>query len=176
MTRALASVGAAATSWKTCGDRTYATLAIDVEPHARTQAAVDFESLANLAADACGANARLAELPYLVVRIVPDAPRVLPALAAALGGPGRPAGVRDVLALGDAIVVECDGALTSLATLVALVDCELASAPGRTIEPLVAFDDATLSAFVGHVLREPELEPGRLIETHLAAFASGAIG
>ncbi|GAC1304433.1 MAG: hypothetical protein NVSMB19_15280 [Vulcanimicrobiaceae bacterium] len=151
-TRALRSAGATVTSWNGCGDRTYATL--------------------TLAGDEPGTalpllpRAEIVTPPLLVVRIVPEAPRTLGALERALGGAGRPAGIRDVRLVDGAVVVECDAALTTLATLVALVDVELATAPGRTIEPLVGLDDDALVAFAGAMLAEPGLDASRLIEPH----------
>ncbi len=155
-TRSLGSAGATVTSWTRCGTRSYATvsLASDV-------------TTATLAELTC---AQVVSPPLLVVRVVPDAPRALPALERALAGPGRPAGVRDVRRVDASLVVECDGRVTALATLVALIDVELATAPGRTIEPLIGLDDETLVAFAGVLLAEPALDRARLIETHVAAM------
>lgn len=152
--RALASCGATVTSWNTCGQRTYATVALD-------DAASVEEAAARL-------TARIDSPPLAILRITPDVPRLLPALERALGGPGRPVGVRECSRVDASLVIECDVRVTSLSMLVALVDCELAHAPGRTIEPLVGLDDETLVAFAAVALREPELDARRLIEPHLA--------
>ena len=157
--RAIASFGATVTSWNTCGQRTYATVALG-------DAATVEEVASRL-------EARIDSPPLAILRITPDVPRLLPALERAFRGPGRPAGMRECSRVGASLVIECDLRVTSLSMLVALVDCELAHAPGRTIEPLVGLDDETLVAFAAASLREPELDARRLIEPHLArAFAT----
>ncbi len=140
--RAYVSAGATRTSWATSGTRSYAT----------------FE----LAAHA-------APLPHAlaVLRVTPELPRKRAALEAALAGAGRPAGVSDVYADGAGIVIEFDPRRSPLALVVAAIDVELASAPGRTIEALVPLDDETLAAFAGSVLGDPSLDASRLIETYL---------
>jgi len=158
--RTLRSAGARVTSWKAAAGRTYAT--VQLAPHA------------NADASASVARATVFEPPLVVLRIVPDALRRLTALEDALAGPGRPRGVRDAVREPNALVVEVDPRETPLALIVALIDRELRSAPGRTIEPLVALDDETLAAFAGHELREPGLDASRLIETHLEPLLAEA--
>ncbi len=161
VTRGVRSAGAAVRSWKTSRSRTYVTLAGDqtaIEQAARTlpAATVDVPALA-------------------VLRIVPDASRTLGRLFDALGGAGCPDGVRHAYRDGDdALVVETDTGRTSLAFVVALIDAELAAAPGRRIEALVALDDAALAAFAGDVLGAPDLTASRVIESHLEALLAEA--
>ncbi|GAC1309861.1 MAG: hypothetical protein NVSMB21_16990 [Vulcanimicrobiaceae bacterium] len=163
VTRAVASCGATATSWAACGSRTYATLSLSP--------ACDVPAIER--AIASGRSAVRVDAPPLVVlRVAPSAPRLLGSLGEALGGPGRPAGVRDARRVDDALVVECDPRVTPLATLVALIDVELASAPGRSIDPLVPLDDETLVAFAAALLCEPDLDCRRLIEPHLARVSA----
>jgi hypothetical protein len=109
---------------------------------------------------------RYDEPPLVVLRVTPLGGRVA-ALRHALGGPGRPAGVLDVRVDGPALVLELDATRTPLALVVATIDAELGSAPGRTIEPLLPLDDATLVAFAATALGEPDLDTSRLVETHL---------
>ena len=148
------------TSWNVCDVRTYATVALARDP-----------DLATLRSAVVGI---VDEPPLLVLRVTPTAPHFAAAIAHALGGPGRPAGVLATFARASDVVVECDRSRTSLATLVALVDCELASSPGRRIEPLVGIDDATLVAFAANVLGELDLESSRLIEPHVARALAAA--
>lgn len=168
-TRALASAGATVTSWNVCGERTYATVSVSTEP-AKASRSADIAT-AMLAIRVPGS---MVSPPLLILRITPDAARALPVLERALGGVGRPAGIIDACCVDGALVIECDTRRTSLATLVALVDTELATAPGRTIEPLVGLDDETLVAFARTALCEPELDTERLIETHLVRVLSSA--
>lgn len=153
--RAIGSVGATVTSWSACEGRTYATVSFS-DP-------VVPEMLAR------SLDARIDAPPRLVLRVTPDRPRMLAGLGHAFGGPGRPAGILDFWNTAGAIVLECDSRVTPVATLIALIAAELATAPGRTIEPLVGIDDATLVALARAALAEPDLDEDRLIETHLAA-------
>ncbi len=158
--RSLRSAGVRATSWTTGAGRTYASVTFSDEPALRA---------------AAGAMARVDVPPLAVLRIAPDAPRRLAALSDALGGPGRPVGVCELRAEAAALVVEIDASRTPLALVLAVIDAELQSAPGRTIEPLVILDDAALAAFAGDLLGEPSLDASRLIETYLEPLlASGA--
>ena len=150
--RTLASSGAEVTSWSAAGGRTYAGIVFGPEAPIAT---------------APPALGRI-DVPALVaLRVLPDAPRALDALEAAFGGAGRLAGVIDARRDGDALVIECDAARTPFDLVIAAIDVELAHAPGRRIEPLLPLDDATLTAFAAAVLGEPDLQPTRLIETHL---------
>jgi hypothetical protein len=72
------------------------------------------------------------------------------------------------------MVVEVDTARTSLALVVATIDAELQSAPGRRIVPLLPLGDAALVAFAGALLGEPSLDVSRLIETHLEPLLGAA--
>ena len=154
--RALRSVGARVTSWNGSGRRTYASLAVPDDFSADT----DVDGYP---------DARVDVPPLAVLRVTPDARRRIPPLADALGGVGRPSGVIETYVdAASAVVVEFDPRRTSVALVVALVDAELRTAPGRRIEPLVAFDDATLVAYAAVALGIPDLSPARLIETYLA--------
>jgi hypothetical protein len=97
---------------------------------------------------------------------------MLVALEAALGGPGRPAGIARAARDGDAVAVRCDSA-TPLATVVAVIDAVLARAPGRRIELAEPLDDAELAAFAGAMLGEPGLDASRVIETYLEPLLAG---
>jgi len=160
-TRAVVSAGATVTSWNVAGARTYATVSLGANVAPATLAAL--------------LRAEVVSPPLLILRVTPDASRALPGLERALSGPGRPIGVRDVRLLADAIVVECNANVTPLTLLVALIDIELASTSGRTIEPLIGLDDETLVAFARALLCEPELDSQRLIETHLADAIATAV-
>ncbi len=156
-TRELRSAGATATSWKTTATRTYAGLEVDP--------AADLERLGERLTDA-----RLDLPPLGVLRVRPVHAHLLARLSDALGGAGRPSGVIDLVSDGDAVVVEFETHRTPLHLVIALIDGELASAPGRTIEPLVPLDDATLAAFAGDVLAIADLDASRIIETHTEAL------
>jgi hypothetical protein len=155
----LASAGATVTSWNVAGGRTYALLEF---------AATDREAPETIA------NGRIYEPALAILRVIPDAARCVPAVLEALSGPGGLAGVVDARRDGDAILVEVDTARTSLALVVATIDAELQSAPGRRIVPLLPLGDAALVAFAGALLGEPSLDVSRLIETHLEPLLGAA--
>jgi hypothetical protein len=150
--RTLASSGAEVTSWSAAAGRTYAGVVFAPEaPFATERPPVG----------------RIDVPPLVALRIVPDASRALDALVDAFTGDGRPAGLIDARRDGDALVIELDTTRTPLDLVVAAVDIEIMHVSGRRIQPLLPFDDATLTAFAGALLGEPDLEPARLIETHL---------
>jgi hypothetical protein len=97
---------------------------------------------------------------------VPDHRRRLAALAHALGGPGRPAGVAEATLTEDSLVVELNTATTPLSLVLDLVDVELETAPGRRIVPLIPLTDATLAALARDLVGDPALDLSRLIETY----------
>jgi hypothetical protein len=160
--RAVASVGAAATSWRDAGDRTYVLL---------TLAALADEALLRERVRAVAPDARIDVPALAILRIAPDRERHLARLADALGGRGRPAGVVASATDGDALVVEVDVRTTPLSSIVASVDAEVGR-HGRGIEPLFPLSDATLTDIAGHVLGLPDLAPSRLIEPYLEALVA----
>ncbi len=151
--RTLRSAGATVTSWNAGVGRTYATVVLD--------------AAADTAAVATASAARVDEPPLVVLHVTPRFADRVACIAEALGGPGRPDGVRDMRHDGEVLVVEVDARRTSLAVVLALVDLEAGGAALRRVEPLVALDDATLAALAGAALREPDLDATRLIETYL---------
>jgi hypothetical protein len=155
------SVGATVSSWATSrAGRTYALLHLasdaDLERVRRTPAA------------------RVDEPPLVVLEVAPRDPDRIPALLDALGGPGGPAGVLWAAAYGDGLALELDERVTPLRLVVDVIDAELAPSPGRRITPLLRLSDATATAFAAATLAAPEIDPERLIETHLDAFLAGA--
>jgi hypothetical protein len=153
--RSLRSTGADVTSWNVAGGRTYCRV--------RLEAAGEAAALALLRR-----NARVDVPALAVLRVEPLWTSKRDALFEALGGPGRPAGVVDVRPDGpSAFIVELNCHMTPPALLLTLIDVELRSAPGRRVVPLIEFDDDVLTAFAGAVLREPDLNRSRLIETYV---------
>lgn len=160
-TRTLRSAGANPTSWETAGNRTYALLELESEA---ALAAVR-ESVPD--AEVCAP-------PHVVLQIVPDHPRHVAALAHALAGPGRFAGIVESATLRDSVVIEVDVATTPLHLIVALIDVEI-GARNRRIETVLPLVDDVLVACAGALLGEPELrDAARLIETHLEPLLASA--
>jgi hypothetical protein len=155
-TRTLRSAGATATSWNEAAGRTYTLVEFAaLDTCERTIAAFP--------------DARVSAPPDVVLRVTPDLPRRLPALAETLGGAGRPGGVVASAAERDAIVVEIDARTTPLATIVALIDVET-GARARRIEPVLPLDDDTLASFAGWILGEPSLDATRILEPYVEAI------
>ncbi len=159
--RGLGSAGAEVTSWGAARSLP------------RTYAALRLKDDANLEALAQEFGARAVDAPLVVVEITPRDPSRLPALAEALGGSGRPAGVVAAARSESSLVVELDDAITPLRLILDVVDVELNGAPGRRIEPLLPLRDETLAAFAGATLAVGDLDAGRLIETYAEPLLNG---
>ncbi len=157
--RSVRSLGAAVTSWNDAGERTFALVALGGTANAVT-----------LRATLEGAD--VAVPPRAVLRVRVPQGRHKAALASALGGAGRPAGVVASATEADAVVIEVDVRTTPLALLVTLVDV-VADGCARRIEPVVPLGDEELTALAGAILGEPSLAPSRLIETYVEPILAG---
>jgi hypothetical protein len=157
LTRDLRSAGITTGPWRTPtgSERTYASLhwGAGEIPHSLEQF-----------------GARIHEPALTVLEIAPEHLERLSALGEALGGTGAPLGVRDCSTLPGALLVELDESVTPLATLVDVIDIELAHAPGRRILPLLGLSDERLTAFAAATLFDPALDATRLIETYTEAI------
>ena len=92
---------------------------------------------------------------------------LLGALRDALGGPGAPAGVLRCSAGPRCIRLEFDPRRTPLSFIIDLIDVTLESSAGRTIALRSKLDDATLCLLAGDLLGLTDLEPSRILETHV---------
>lgn len=107
--------------------------------------------------------------PLCVLDVAPASPGGCARIVRALGGPGRPAGVREAVAFGASVLVELDDRRTPLALVVDLIDAELSNgAAGRTILPLFGLRDDELAAFASVQLATPDIDRSRIIETYTA--------
>lgn len=87
----------------------------------------------------------------------------------ALQGPGGPAGVLEVSADGATVTIRFDDAISASELIDDLVAIESVFVPART-ERELSLEDAAAIAAAG--LGDPELDAGRIIETHLGTAAS----
>lgn len=160
---ALSSAGIAVASWTQArsAPRTYASL--ELPPEAAPDAA------------SRGGAARFDEPALVVLEIAPNAPSRLAALGAALGGPGAPAGVLDVVAGESSVLVEMDPR-ASLRLLLDVVDSEFGAWPARTVTPLLPLSDASLAALASATLAIPDLDARRLIETFSEPLLAERVG
>ena len=168
VTRSLGSAGATLTSWNVAADRTYALAA-----SARALPSDAFAELLRHAVPDASSNVP----PHAVLRVTPDRPRLLAGLAAALGGPGRPAGVVACAVDDGALVLEIDVRTTPLSFVLTLIDVELTAVPGtssgRRIEPILPLTDEMLADVAAAILGEPHLDASRVIETYLEPLLAG---
>ena len=156
LTHVLASRDARPTSWATAGTRTYAIV--------RDGAACD-DALAR------EIDARI-DVPALVVlRVRPVVKSRLGALGRALLGPGRPQTVIGGAVFADDIVVEMQPTGPALRLLLALIDETLIATPGRTIVPVLPFNDEMLAAYASLRLRESHLNVSRVLDPYVEHFA-----
>ena len=119
-------------------------------------------------------GATVFETPVIALAIRPNVAEALPALEAALGGQGRPAGVISCETVGDALVVEWNLDRTPVDLVLAVVDEELARFHAARVNELLSpLPLAWWTAIAGAGLQAPEIAPDRvleaLIEEHHAA-------
>ena len=102
----------------------------------------------------------------IALAVCPSVPEALPRLEEALGGPGRPAGVRSCERAGNAVVVEWDLNVTSARMVLDLCDVELARfQSGRVNTLLTPLSDASWTKIAAEGLNAPEIAPNRVLET-----------
>lgn len=92
---------------------------------------------------------------------------LLDALRDALGGPGAPAGVLKCMAAPRSIRIEFDPRRTPLSFIIDLIDVTLEPSAGRTIALRSKLDDETLCLLAGDLLGLTDLEPSRILDTHV---------
>jgi hypothetical protein len=107
------------------------------------------------------------ETPIIALAVSPTVPQALPGILDALGGPGRPGGIRSCRPCrGDAgVVVEWDPNVSSAQLVLGLIDVELGRfASGRTTELLSPLPEAVVAKIASDGLRAPEIAPARVLE------------
>lgn len=128
----------------------------------RSYALIEGASAGSLATQA---GATVFETPVIALAIRPNVPEALPAIADALGGPGRPAGVVSAEMLGGAVVVEWNLDRSPADTILALIDVELARfGAARVNELLTPLPLAWWTAIANAGLQAPEIAPDRVLE------------
>ena len=111
------------------------------------------------------AGATVFETPVIALAIRPNVPEALPALADALGGPGRPSGVMSCETVAGAVIVEWNLERSPADTILALVDVELARfRASRANELLTPLPLAWWTAIASAGLQAPEIAPDRVLE------------
>ncbi len=147
----------ATTMWRACPqfERTYALVALDERAALHLRAELQ-------------AKATVFPAPIIALAVLPQNAEALPLLAAALGGPGRPAGVYAASIVGDAFVVEWNPDRTLPRVVVGLIDLELRRfACGRRLELLAPLSPEVAAQIARDGLRTPQIGVDRELETLL---------
>jgi hypothetical protein len=107
--------------------------------------------------------AALDDLSQVVFRI--RDPQQRAAVAAAIDGPGKPAGVRRCEARADELIVGVDVSTTPLALVRHLFEIECRRfARGATRQEAGSLDDSALARFVAEAIADPDLGSDRILE------------
>lgn len=135
----------------------------------RSYALLEFETAgpAGVLAAAAAGGAVVYDAPVIAIAVFPSVAEALPALTAALDGPGRPAGVRACEPCGGGgVAIDWDLEVTPAAIVLGVVDVELARfASGRTAELLSPLPPPWVAKIAADGLQAPEISPGRTLET-----------
>ena len=137
----------------------------------RGYAIVEFDSKepdSTVLSDALPPGSKLYRGPVVALAVFPDQLEAVPALADALGGDGRPAGILSCERCDGGIIVEWNADVTSARTVLGLVDVELARwNSGRRCELLSALPVATIARIAADGLQAPSVAVDRVLETLL---------
>lgn len=110
--------------------------------------------------------ATIFDSPIIALAIRPNVAEALPALEHALGGSGRPAGMRGFEISGDAAILEWNHDVTPASTVLALVDLELDRFhAARVTEILTPLPLAWWTSIAAQGLQAPEIAPDRVLES-----------
>ncbi len=110
-------------------------------------------------------GATVLETPVIALAIRPNVAEALPPLLEALGGPGRPDGVRSCEAIDGAAVVEWNLDRTPAEVVLAVIDIELARfGAARVTELLTPLPLAWWTSIASAGLQAPEIAPDRVLE------------
>jgi hypothetical protein len=107
--------------------------------------------------------------PVIALAVFPAVAEALPFLREALGGSGRPAGIRSCDACDGGIILEWYLTQTAAAVVLGSVDVELRRFnSGRTAELLTPLPAPWTAKIAADELREPELSEDRVLEELVA--------
>lgn len=113
-------------------------------------------------------SATLYDDAVIVIAIEPTPTDALPTLAEALGGSGRPSGVRSAERVGDALLVEFSAQRSPARFVLDVVDVELRRYHGqRRVELLSPVPAQWLARLAAEGLGAPEIDEDRVLESLL---------
>ena len=132
----------------------------------RTYALLELPDATALPAVTVASDAVVYDSPVIALAVFPAVAEALPSLLAALGGAGRPTGVRSCEPCDGGVVLEWDLEETSAAVMFAAVDTELRRFnSGRTAEVLAPLPQAWIARIASIGLQASEITPDRVLET-----------
>lgn len=152
-----AAAGAGVVRWRDnpAFNRTYALL--DVDERASLRVRAEFQTRVQVYLGA-----------IIALAVVPAQPEALPSLLDALGGAGRPAGVRSAERHGGAVLVEWDPARTLPSVVLSLIEIELRRfGGGRTAALLAPLAPEVAALIARDGLRTSQIAPDRMLEVLL---------
>lgn len=113
-------------------------------------------------------DARWYDAAIIALAIEPLPADALPQLAAALGGPGAPAGICECTAAGSRLIIEFRPDVTPWDPIARIIDVELRRFAGtRRTELLSPLPRAAAAAIAASGLQAPEIASDRILETLL---------
>ena len=106
--------------------------------------------------------------PVIALAVFPSVAEALPSLLHALGGPGRPAGVHACDPCEGGLIVEWDLDVTSLDTIMNLIDIEIERFHARRVNALLTpLPLVWWTAIAANGLHAPDITPERVLEEQL---------
>jgi len=131
----------------------------------RSYALVEEANVDCAAEVAAQASAEIIESPIIALAVSPAAPKALPMLARAFGGPGAQAGVILGETVGGAAIVEWNMERTPVAVVLSLIDLELSRVRcGRGTQLRAPMPQLWWTRIASDGLHAPEIAPDRVLE------------
>lgn len=105
------------------------------------------------------------EKPIIALALFPVVAEALPSLREALGGPGRPAGVRACRSCPQGLILEWDPSISGAEVVMGVIDVELRRwQSGRTTEVLSPLPPSVVAMVAASGLRAPQITVERTLE------------
>ncbi|MBV8372642.1 MAG: hypothetical protein JOY69_05225 [Candidatus Eremiobacteraeota bacterium] len=164
---ALMRANGARCSWRTSGRAVRAYGLVEVPS----------ENRAELVRTAASLGAGVLDPPIIAVAVFPTVAQALPAVEAALYGPGKPVGVRGFDRCEGGAIVEWDLEQTPASVIFGVIDAELLRhRSGRTVELLTPLLPSWSAKIAADGLRCAEMSTGRVLEDLLEEAATNSVG
>ncbi len=138
------------------------------EAAARSYALLELPDSYDSTAIRAASGATAYDRPIIALAVFPTVAEAIPALLDALGGRGRPAGIRRCRTCDGGAVVEWDPDVTDARVVIGLIDLELERfASGRITELLSPLPPAVVARVAASGLDSPQIAPQRILELRI---------